>query len=129
MSETEFEQQIKEYEDMMFGFMLYQETSPEWVKKAQEWHYKNIKRRGEKALKEAKSILSNIKANKTVQDKIKIFEWPIIIDEMRFRIEVMLESYKSLFPQRPRNKSLSEEEIIALRNDTMKRIKIDDVWR
>ena len=34
MAEEEFEQQIKEYEDTMFGLMLYQETSPEMVRKS-----------------------------------------------------------------------------------------------
>ena len=78
MVEEKFEQQIKEYKDIMFGLMLYQETSPEVVKKAQESHYNNMKRRGEGALKEAKNILSDIKAGKAIQDKIKLFEWPII---------------------------------------------------
>ncbi len=129
MDEDEFERQIKEYEDMMFGLMLYQETSPEWAKKAQEWHYKNMKRRGEAALKEAKSLQLNMKAEKTIQGKIKFFEWPIILKEMRFRIDVMLASYKSLFPERPREKSLSKEEKNALQNDAMKRIRIEDIWR
>ncbi len=128
MTEKEFEQEIKEYEDTMFGLKLYQESSPEWVRKAQEWHYNNIKRRGENALKEARSILSDIEAGKNIQAKIKCFEWPMIIKDMRFRIDVMLGSYKSLFPERPREKSLSEEEIIALQNDAMKRITLGDVW-
>ena len=128
MAEEKFEQQIKEYEDIMFGLMLYQETSPEFAKKAQESHYNNMKRRGEGALKEAKNILSDIKAGRAIQDKIKLFEWPIIIDEMQFRINIMLESYKSLFPDRPREEELTEEEKITLQNDAMKRITLDDVW-
>ncbi len=122
MVESEFEQQIKEYEDMMFGLTLYQETSPKWVKRLQKMSYKNIKRRGEKALKEAKSILSDIKRGKAVQDRIMCFEWPIITDDMKFRIDVMLQSYNSVFPNRPKEKSLSEQEIIALRNEAMNRI-------
>lgn len=123
-----FEKKINAYDDAMFGLMLYQETSPEWAKKPQEWHYKKMKRRGEKALKKAKNLLSDIKAGKNVQDKIKTFEWPIITDEMQFRIDVMLKSYKSLFPDRLHDKSLSEKETLALQNDAMKRITIDDVW-
>ena len=128
MAEAEFEQQIKEYEDIMFGLMLYQETSPELVKRAQEGHYENMKQRGEIALKEARGMLSDIKAGKALQDKVKFFEWPVITDDMQFRIDVMLKSYKSLFPDRPREESLSEEEINALQNDAMKRINLDDVW-
>ncbi len=122
MEESEFEQQIKEYEDMMFGLTLYQETSPERVQRLQKMSYKNIKRRGEKALREAKSILLDIKRGKDVQDRIMCFEWPIIIDDMRFRIGVMLQSYNSIFPDRPKDKSLSEQEIIALRNEAINRI-------
>jgi len=122
MEESEFEQQIKEYEDMMFGLTLYQETSPKWVQRLQKESYKNIKSRGEKALREAKEILLYVKRCKDVQDRIMCFEWPIIIDDMRFRIDVMLQSYNSIFPDRPKDKSLSEKEIIALRNEAMNRI-------
>lgn len=122
MTESEFEQQIKEYEDMMFGLTLYQETSPKWVKRLQKMSYKNIKRRGEKALEEAKSILKDIKRGKAVKDRIMRFEWPIITDDMKVRIDVMLNSYNSIFPGRPKEKSLSEQEIIDLRNEAMNRI-------
>ncbi len=128
MAEVEFEQQIKEYEDIMFGLLLYQETSPELVRKAQEGHYENMKQRGGKALKEARGILSDIRAGKALQDKVKFFEWPVITDDMQFRIDVMLKSYKSLFPDKPREEKLSREEIIALQNDAMKRITLGDVF-
>lgn len=122
MEESEFEQQIIEYEDMMFGLTLYQETSPKWVQRLQKKSYKNIKIRGEKALREAKNILLDIKRGKDIQERIMCFEWPIIIDDMRFRIDVMLQSYNSIFPYRPKDKSLSEQEMIALRNEAMNRI-------
>jgi hypothetical protein len=122
MEKSEFEQQIKEYEDMMFGLTLYQETSPKCVQQLQKMSYKNIKRRGDKALREAKNILLDIKRSKDVQDRIMCFEWPIIVDDMRFRIDVMLQSYNSIFPDRPKDKSLSEQEIITLRNEAMNRI-------
>jgi len=99
--------------------MLYQETSPKWIRKLQKISYKNMKRRGEKALKQAKNMLSDIKQGKDVQDRIMCFEWPIIMDDMRFRIEVMLQCYEELYPERPRERSLSKEEIIALRNEAM----------
>ena len=127
MAGTKIEQQIKEYEDTMFGLMLYNETAPKWVKIQQERSYKNIKRRGEKAIREAKKILSDAKQGKQVQNKTRSFEWPVIIDEMRFRIKIMLQCYEELFPERPRERSLSEEEKIALQNDAMKRIKVEDV--
>ena len=116
MDESEFEQQIREYEDMMFGLMLYQHTSPKRVQVLQQTSYKNMKTRGEKAIEEARNILSDIKQRKDVQDRIMCFEWPIILDDMRFRIEVMLQCYEELYPERRREISLSEEEIIALRN-------------
>jgi hypothetical protein len=122
MANTEFKQQIREYENIMFGLMLYQETSPKWVRKLQKISYKNMKRRGEKALKQAKNMLSDIKQGKDVQDRIMCFEWPIIMDDMQFRIEVMLQCYEELYPERPRERSLSKEEIIALRNKAMDKL-------
>ena len=56
ISECEFERQIKEYEDTMFGLMLYQETSPKWIQFLQNKSYDNMKRRGKEALKKAKDI-------------------------------------------------------------------------
>lgn len=117
-----FEEEIKEYEDMMFGLMLYQETSPKFIKSTQKISYKNIKRRGEAALNEAKSILSDAKQGKPIKYTIPFFEFPVITEEMWLRIEVTLQSYKELYPDRPCNKSLTEEEIIALRNEVMNRI-------
>lgn len=122
MANTEFKQQIREYENIMFGLMLYQETSPKWVRKLQKISYKNMKRRGEKALKQAKNMLSDIKQGKDVQDRIMCFEWPIIMDDLRFRIEVMLQCYEELYPERPRERNLAKEEIIALRNKAMDKL-------
>ena len=117
-----FEKEIRAYEDTMFGLMLYQETSPEWAKKPQEWHYKNMKRRGEKALKEARSILSDAKQGKPAKYAIPFFEFPIILDDMKFRIEVLFQCYEELYPERPHDRSLSKKEIIALRNEAMNKI-------
>ncbi|HCO96669.1 MAG TPA: hypothetical protein DIU00_22480 [Phycisphaerales bacterium] len=122
MEESEFEQQIKEYEDTMFGLILYHETSPKWVQKLQKTSYKNMKRRGEKALKNAKRILLDAKKSKTVQNQFEYFEWPIIIDEMRFRIDLLLSCYQQLFPERPKEKPLEKEEIVSLRNEAMSRL-------
>jgi len=122
MDISEFKQKIEEYEDIMFGLKLYQETSPKWVQRLQKISYKNIKRRGEISIREAKNILLDIKRGKDVQDRITCFEWPIIIDDMKFRIDVMLQSYNIIFPGRPKDKSLSEQELIALRNEAMNRI-------
>ena len=121
MDKSKFEQQIKEYEDIMFGLMLYQQTSPKWVQLVQQTSYKNMRRRGKQAIEEAKSILSAMKQGKDVQDRIMCFEFPIILDDMRFRIEIMLQSYEELYPERQREMKLSEKEITALRNEAMSR--------
>ena len=124
MTEGEFEQQIKGLEDRMFGLMLYQETSPGWVKKAQEASFNNIISRETKAIEDARKILEKAKSGIDVSFEINTFEFPIIIDEMKFRIDVMIKSYNSLFPDRPHNKRLSEKELLALQNDAMKRITL-----
>ena len=120
MTIDEFEQQIKDFEDRIFGLRLYQETSPGWVKKAQEASYNNIVRRETKALEDAKTILEKAKNGIDVKSEINTFEFPIIIEEMRFRVDVMLKSYNNLFPDRPRDKKLSETEILALQDEAMK---------
>ena len=117
-----FEKEIEQYEDLMFGLMLYQETSPKWVKRQQQTSYENMKRRGEKALKNAKKILMRARQGKSVRDMLRQFEWPIILQDMRFRIDIMLECYAELFPGRPRETILSDEEATALRNAAIARI-------
>ena len=81
-----------------------------------------MRKRGKKAIKEAKSILSDEKQGILIQDRIMCFEWPIITDDMRFRIEVMLQCYEELYPKKPRERTLSEDEIVALRNEAMNKI-------
>lgn len=117
-----FEKEIRAYEDTMFGLMLYHETAPKWANTLQKISYKNIKRRGEKALKEARSILSDAKQGKPAKYAIPLFEFPRILDDMKFRIEVLFQCYEELYPERPRDRSLSKEEIIALRNEAMNKI-------
>lgn len=114
-----FEEEIKTYEDMMFGLMLYQETSPKPIQLLQRISYKNMKRRGKKAIERAKSILKDAKEGRRIDDRIKSFEWPIILEDMKYRIDILLECYEKLFPRRPREKTLSKEEIIALRNEAI----------
>ena len=65
-----------------------------------------------------------MKQGKDVQDRIMCFEFPIILDDMRFRIEIMLQSYEELYPERQREMKLSEKEITALRNEAMSRIEV-----
>ena len=117
-----FEEEIKKYEDIMFGLMLYQETSPRTVQVLQKMSYKNMRRRGDKAIEKAKSILREARGGNDVSERIKSFEWPVILKDMKYRIEILLGCYEELFPGRPREKRLSREEIIALRNAAVNRI-------
>jgi hypothetical protein len=117
-----FEKEIRAYEDTMFGLMLYHETAPKWVNTLQKISYKNMKRRGEKALKEARNILSDAKQGKPAKYAMPFFEFPIILDDMKSRIDVLLQCYEELYPERPRDRSLSKEEMIALRNEAMNKI-------
>lgn len=116
-----FEEEIEKYENSMFGLMLYQETSPMPVKVLQKISYKNMLRRGDKAIEEAKSILKDAKEGNDVSDRIKSFEWPVILKDMMYRLDILLECYNELFPGRPREKRLSREEIITLRNAAVDR--------
>ena len=61
MDRAKFQHQIKEYEDIMFGLMLYQQTSPKWVQLAQQTSYKNMKRRGQEAIEEARQKKGNLR--------------------------------------------------------------------
>lgn len=119
---TKFEEQIKTYEDMMFGLILYQETSPKPVQLLQKISYKNMKRRGDKAIEESKSILSDAKQGMNVDDRIECFEWPVILADMKYRIDVLLKCYEKLFPESSREQTLSKQEKIALRNEVINNI-------
>ena len=113
------EEEIKTYEDMMFGLLLYQETSPKPIQVLQRMSHKNMKTRGDEAIQEAKTILKDAKQDRKVHDRIKSFQWPVILEDMKHRIGILLECYEKLFPGRPREKALSKEEIIALRNEAV----------
>ena len=119
---TVFENDIETYKNMMFGLMLYQETAPKPIQVLQKISYKNMSKRGEKAIRRAKEILEDAKEGKKIQEEIETFEWPIILENMKFRIDIMLECYEELFPGRTREKALSQEEVVALRNQVMKRV-------
>jgi hypothetical protein len=81
-----------------------------------------MKRRGDKAIEEAKSILSDAKQGMNVDDRIGCFEWPVILEDMKYRIDALLKCYEELFPERSREKSLSKQEAIALRNEVINNI-------
>lgn len=116
-----FAEETERYEDCMFGLMLYQETAPQPIRLVQSISYKNMRRRGDRALEEARKILADGKAGKDVSSRIQSFEWPVLLEDMRYRIEILLACYADLFPDRPREKRLSRDEVIALRNAAVRR--------
>jgi len=119
---SNFVKEVKEYENIIFGLTLYQETSPKWVQEKQKESYTNMKRRGNQAIYRAKHILKEAKKGKVVQDNIESFQWPIILEDMKYRIDILLECYERLFPGRSRERALSREEIILLRNEVINSI-------
>ena len=65
------EKDIEEYEKLMFGVMLYQQTTPKLIQIIQKISYDNMRRRGEDAIQKAKSILNTLKKQKK-GEKVKV---------------------------------------------------------
>ncbi len=117
----EFEQEIRRYEDMMFGLRLYQETSPKFTQYLQRRSYERIEVRGQRAIGQAKVILDDANRGQNVERRIESFAWPTIFEDVKRRFEILVERYDELFPRRPRSEPLSREEIALLREAAVNR--------
>ena len=117
-----FRQEVRAYEDTMFGLDLYQGTSPTFVRELQASSYRSMRARGDAALERAKAILDEASQGQDVEGEIAVFEWPLITSDMQLRIDILLQCYYDLFPARPREVPLTEDEARALRDEAVERM-------
>lgn len=129
----EFESKIKEYEDILFGMNLYyQGICFTWgfnkeIIEFNRIHYKSIEERMTTAINKAKQLLEEARRS---PDKLSLLQWfefpPIkehpVLDEGTKLAKALAEAYREIFPERPRNKPLTEEESQHLKIAASKKI-------
>lgn len=123
-----FEMTIKQHEDQLFGIYLFNEgikylhaNNPDFktiygedALDTADFHYKEIMKRGKKAISEAKELLEKV-INQTEDIKaLSKFQFPPIhgsgLDEMTQRATLLFQAYEKLFPRRSRDLPLTVEE-------------------
>lgn len=118
---AQFEMSIKSYEEQLFGLSLFYDTMPKSIRWTNALSFKNMTRRGKKALASAKDLLQATRQNDSLVSSLYMFEWPPFTDDMLTRIEALLTTYHQIFPNRPW-KGLSQEEANRLRNALFSRM-------
>lgn len=129
----EFKSKIKEYEDVLFGMNLYyQGICFTWrhnkeIIEFNRRHYKDIEKRMTTAINKAKQLLEEAKQGSDKLPLIQQFEFPPIkghpaLDEGTKLAKALAKAYKEIFPDRPRNKPLTEKESWRLKIVASKKI-------
>lgn len=120
-----FEKTIKEHENQLFGLLLYKRGvkllcshDPNIIKMTDS-SFENIVNRTQETIINAKLLLEEAKKNPKKMKELDNFHFPPIkghpfLDEMAKRVKIVLESYEELFPNRPREQNLSDEEVLKL---------------
>ncbi len=121
----EFECEIKEQEEHLFGVHLYNEgiklhyqDDPATLE-ISERHYSEIMERGRIAIKEAKCLLEKVKMGQQPVSQFRNFRFPVIhgmpaSDEMNRRARLLVKAYNTLFPGRPKDQPLTAREVAQL---------------
>ena len=114
-----FREEIQRYNDYLFGFYLYQTSSPRFVHWMQKGSYKRTLARIKTTLEAAEDLVASVEAGDVPVAELALFEWPPWTSAMEQRIQTMLEVYSSLFPSRPKA-MLTNEEAATLREAVLK---------
>jgi len=111
---------IKKHEDQLFGIQLFMQginTLYGYNKSIMEINirsFESIMKRGNTAILQAKELLEKVKSGKAQPHELELFQFPPIhgpgLDEMTQRATLLVKTYEKLFPNRPRNIPLTEEE-------------------
>jgi len=120
-----FKKKILEQENQLFGISLYYQgiiflySDHDDIVEMNKKACQNIMESGNTAIREAKRLLQEVEENPNKINLIREFEFPPIhgawiLDEMTKRTQVLVEAYNQLFPGRPREVPLSEEENLKL---------------
>lgn len=127
-SPDEFESAIKERQDLLFGYNLYHQViklihsggfHDDPTMDSANSHYFQLKERDTKAVMEANELLASIKRGEKDMSHLKRFSFPPIHSTPQLagfigRSKALVRAYEKLFPGRPRDQELSEEERSSL---------------
>lgn len=127
-----FEEKIKEQEDQLFGIKLFFDGLKDTWRRNKpiiamnKFHFTNIMNRGKLYIQEAKKLLNEVKQNPEKTYQLKAFIFPPIkgspmLDEITKRAKILVETYNKLFPERPRDKELTEEERLLLKTKAIEK--------
>lgn len=133
---ADFEQRIQRHEDLLYGIALFFEgihlllAGQVAVIETYRKQYRNIIRRGNKVSQWARTLLKEAVNDSTKAAFLPDFNFdpcrghpdPAGLLE---RAEALVESYKDLFPNKPRDKNLTEEETLQLIETASLRVKTD----
>jgi len=122
-----FEKAIKQREGLLFGYNLYYQGikylygHDKHIMERTNFHYNQIKERNESAVLQAKNLLNEIRnGSKSINDLLNFTFPPIYgpnLDEMTKRATLLVEAYEKVFPNRPKERELTEDEHHILINE------------
>lgn len=134
---------INRYEDVLFGIRLYHRqtevlySQDAYVLKTSEYHFKQIVRRGGKALSKARKLLKRLEQGtpsaRTLAKAaaLKFFLSPPWRSDMEEKALLLAQTYQKLFGDRPRDVPLASEERERLMEEAVETWQPDesrDAW-
>ncbi len=120
----EFESKIKEYENVLFGMNLYYqgilltwESIPligKGIVKSNRMSYKSIEERMTTAINKSKRLLEEVRQSPNKLPLLQHFSFPPItgpgLSAKTKLVKALVEAYREIFSERPRNKPITKEE-------------------
>lgn len=130
MNIEKFKEIIQQHEDQLFGIQLFFEgiklsySHDEQILEMNAQALRNIVERGKMAIDAAKALLNDVENNIEDSSVLDRFQFPPIqgigLDPLTERASSLVQAYNKLFPGRPRDKVLNEEELKSLREEAIK---------
>jgi len=118
---TNFQVAIAWYRDYLFGLRLFYEGCTALLGDSRQIRdpYYRTKSRVEKALEEAKKLLEKVRTRQEEAKALKSFVFPPVgghpdLENMTFRINLLVSTYNRLFPGRDRNTPLPPRDHMKL---------------
>jgi len=126
-----FKKKMEENEDLIYGMALFFECinllhKGHPIVETYRKQFRNIIRSGRELLDRASKLLFDYeKATASIQE-LETFDFDFLknypdAEENRIRAVVFSETYEKLFPDRPREKEFSDEEILLILEEAVKR--------
>jgi hypothetical protein len=120
-----FEAMICEFEDELFGIRLYADGIERFyahrpsILERTEHHLRSIMDRGENALSSARELLAAVNDGSEPATVLRRFHFPPGWGPMSRRASAMVAAYEKVFPGRPREEQLTDEEHTRLMDEVL----------